>query len=202
MPHLPHKAGKLPYIIVGMNKWLRDVIVIPLVMSLAMGLLYMLLGAWYSGVPWHSPFSPHWLKSVGTSPVPFWYTLLLVFIVVIVGARNFTWSKKLKEANNANRTLEMRLDSSVRAHDEHLFLQADAVLSEQLLSDFLYRLQGDDSCISSQRFQLDQFAHFFSVTGNRFIDPSLLASVDDLRLAMNKLLAFIGQHFFIYPGTT
>jgi len=65
-------------------KWFRDVVLIPVLITIVGGFLFMLWGAWYSGVKWHSPFSAYWLKAVLSAPVQLWFVLLLVMVALML----------------------------------------------------------------------------------------------------------------------
>jgi hypothetical protein len=70
------------------------VILIPALLTGGGGFLFMLWGAWYTGVALHSPFSVHWLKEVFGAPVPLWMFAVAVAISAFSSrAWWMTWRK-------------------------------------------------------------------------------------------------------------
>jgi hypothetical protein len=54
------------------------------------GFVFMLWGAWYTGVKWHSPFSTYWLKAVLGAPLPLWFALIIVVAAFVALWKAYT----------------------------------------------------------------------------------------------------------------
>jgi len=89
--------------------------------------------------------------------------------------------------------------NAIRDHDKRVFGQADELMREKNLMDFLRQLLADDSYLLSQVHRLDDFRGFFSETGNQFIDEEASDKVNALLESIDTLLLFVAQHFFVYP---
>ena len=98
-----------------MLKWLRDVVVIPLIITLLTGFGFMIWGAWYSGVKWHSPFSGYWLKVVFGAPIPLWFVIIIVGMASFISWKGYTSYRQLDDLRDANLSLKERLKET--AHD-------------------------------------------------------------------------------------
>jgi hypothetical protein len=59
-----------------MLKWLRDVVLVPILIAF----LFMIWGAWYTGVKWHSPLSVEWFKTVLAASIPLWFFLITLIV--------------------------------------------------------------------------------------------------------------------------
>jgi hypothetical protein len=74
------------------------IIIIPCIITAVGGFVFMLWGAWYTGVKWHSPFSTYWLKVVLGAPVPLWFALIIVIAAFIALWKAYTayrhWKKE------------------------------------------------------------------------------------------------------------
>jgi hypothetical protein len=140
----------------------------------------------------HSPFSVHWGRAVLNAPVPLWCVLIIVGVSGVIGGKGYlSWQR--------NEAFKQRCAPEIRAHDLLLFRRADEFLRDNLLSDFLDKLETDDSYIKFQRRQVDRFRWLFSEVGNQFIDVELSEKLAVLISSLNKLLLFLATHFFYYP---
>jgi hypothetical protein len=91
-------------------------------------------------------------------------------------------------------------EDAIRGHDERLFRLGDEILPENVLREFLGRLNSDDSYQISQARRLDGFRSTFTETGNQFIDTDLSTKLRALVASIDALLLFLAIHFFVYPG--
>lgn len=105
-----------------MSKWLRDVVLIPLVIALVTGFAFMVWGAWYSGVKWHSPLSTAWLKAILNAPYPLWVTMVAMMFAVgfgwVVVVLRGAW-KKANEQIKKFAQREVELLHEVAMSDVH-----------------------------------------------------------------------------------
>lgn len=65
-----------------MDQKIKELWIIPIIIAvsvgLVLGLMFMIWGAWYSGIQLHSPLSFVWLSAVFTTQIPMWFLLLIV----------------------------------------------------------------------------------------------------------------------------
>jgi hypothetical protein len=90
-------------------------------------------------------------------------------------------------------------ENAIRGHDERLFRQADELLQERFLQEFLNQLQSDDSYWISSASRIDTFRGTFTETGNQFIDTGLSEKLRLLIEGLDALLVFLARTFFVYP---
>lgn len=93
---------------------------------------------------------------------------------------------------------DKRMDDRM-AHDASQFYEADSIMPERDLIDFLTQLQSDDSYFSSRRQSLDRFTDFVSETGNGFLNEDLANSRSTLVETLEALSLFLSTHFFVWP---
>jgi len=91
----------------------KDVIVIPAVITLVGGFLFMLWSAWYTGVKLHAPLSVTWLKAVFGVPVPLWFTMPVVIVSFALAWKGFASLLERRKLVKANEYLlgERKKDS-------------------------------------------------------------------------------------------
>jgi hypothetical protein len=186
-------------IIEPMKKWLRDTVLIPVLITIICSFLFMLWGAWYTGVKLHSPFSQQWLKTVFSAPVQLWFVLIMSGMSILIGFLGYASKRKFDELLKKNESLKQRWEPEVRQHDDRLFREGIGILPDNVLIEILDSLQTDDSYLSSESRQLRAFTYFFSQVGNQYLDSMLSVKVVDFKSALNQLLAFLGGNFFVYP---
>jgi hypothetical protein len=90
-------------------------------------------------------------------------------------------------------------ESEMIKHDCGIFERSRAVMSEIQLMDFLDGLQTDDSYTRKGIEPIQGFQYFFKETGNHYLMPILGEKTKYLIKSMQKLCAFLYQHFFVYP---
>jgi hypothetical protein len=88
---------------------------------------------------------------------------------------------------------------AARNHDEKMFRESDAIMSEHDLTHFLDRLQGDHSFVASRIHVVDAFARFSELTSNEYISSSLSTGISALLESLVNLQDFVGRHFFVFP---
>jgi hypothetical protein len=99
-------------------KWFRDVVLIPVLITLVGGFGFMIWGAWYSGVKWHSPFSTEWLKAVWTAPVPIW----IVFVLLVAGGYLFVLYRRSLVTLKKEKTYTAQLVEEAGIVQDHIKL--------------------------------------------------------------------------------
>lgn len=87
-----------------------------------------------------------------------------------------------------------------RQHDVAIFQKANALLTEEQLSDFLHNLKADHSCYTDTADKLDNFLQFLAATSNQFLTPQLASEANELQLAWKDLGHFISNKFYIFPN--
>ena len=89
-----------------MEQRTKDVILIPCIIAVVFGFVFMLWGAWYTGVKLHAPFSTVWLKAVFSAPVPLWFVLPLIVVAGIVAWKGYAALRENAELVSANEYLK------------------------------------------------------------------------------------------------
>jgi hypothetical protein len=89
--------------------------------------------------------------------------------------------------------------TAIRGHDERLFREADALMSERHLRQFLGQLGDDHSYMLSGVYAIDGFRAFFVETGHQFINEKISRSLSNLLSQVDRLLGFLAIRFFVFP---
>lgn len=84
-------------------------------------------------------------------------------------------------------------------HDLANFNQANEILSENQLYDFLDTIQTEDAYNRNGRIPVRDFRRYFIEVGNYYLLPQLEASVKKLLISLDKLLNYLSYNFFLYP---
>lgn len=105
----------------------------------------------------------------------------------------------LPRATAPEREAEAQRSAAVIAHDTSIFQRADDMLSEAHINELLAGLQSDDSLLRKDLHALIEFREFFRIRGNHYLHSDLVEPVTVVLRAITDLLAFTGQHFFLYP---
>jgi len=90
-------------------------------------------------------------------------------------------------------------DPAHREHDRELFLGLEACLPEVRIRSIADRLQTSDDYMSSDMKALNEFLDAAKLEANRFCDEVLNDQLSRFVASMQKLVAFMAVHFFIYP---
>ena len=112
-------------------------------------------------------------------------------IAAIEGGEHTKWDKSRDNSKDKA--------TAIRGHDERLFREADRLMPESHLRQFLDRLRDDHSYMLSAVSAIDRFRAFFVETGNQFIDEKISSSVSILLSHVDGLLGFLAIRFFCLP---
>lgn len=90
------------------------------------------------------------------------------------------------------------IDKSVD-HDVNLFSKADGILTENLLTNVLNRLLGDESIMSDNLEKIEDFLDFYKLSANIFLHDNLEKQKIELFEKLKILNCFLGEDFDMWP---
>lgn len=116
----------------------------------------------------------------------FWRCVGLILVIGILAAGGFH-----KQIRN------ILLSPQKRAHDERIFRDSDAIMSEMALKDMLQLVGSDARLRQSQIEMFTKYLRFFLEVGNQYIDTGLRNKHKSFLDELEKLHLFTAQHFFV-----